>query len=197
MKCTRAREAIVLMATGDETPAERRRTESHLLLCDDCRRFAAEEPPSLALLKTSPPLHDADYAAIRARVRSQIEEPAQPRFRLLPYAWVAAVLALVFVASVFEREPERAPEVTRVPEISPPVVVTVPRPQPPEVATMESVPEPRPKRRMAKRAPVQVASHAPAESMRIHIQTDDPDVRIIWIVNSTQETESNLVKEKS
>jgi len=138
-----------------------------------------EEPVDLRALRTPPPLAPHDYAAVRARVMSEIRSRNRNRWRLL--IPLAAVLVLAFV--LIRREPppvEMADPAVSVPaaaEARPAMAEARPivEPVPPTPATAGAAPR------------VRTASHrtihpASAEPMRIHIQTADPEVRIIWIV---------------
>jgi hypothetical protein len=135
-----------------------------------------DRPVDLSPLRTPPPLEERDYAAVRGRVMAEIRrrEPARWPW-LLP---LAAALLLMFVF-VGRKAEERAP----LPPEPIPLVMAAPKPvaaTPQVVIPAEAVEAPRP-------SPVRVVSSHPRPSaeappMTIHMQTADPDVRIIWIV---------------
>lgn len=188
MRCKKARELIVLDEGGDATERQRRRLQSHIAGCDECRRFAAAEPLPFAALRTPMPLGDADFAAIRARVLSQ-----RPRTSLLmPFRFAAAaiVVVLALVALLFVDRPE-APRVIAPVAVTPPAV-----PQPIRTASLPPPSHPlpagddrAPARR--RREAAGTAAGQPQPEMRIVITTADPEVRIIWIVNPTQPKEES------
>lgn len=135
-----------------------------------------EEPVDLSALRTSPPLAAHDYAAVRARVMSEIRSRHRNRWRFLIPLAAALVLAFVLV----RREP--SPVTTTVSEPvaaeARPVIAEAP-PIVEPVAPAPEITEAVPRVRTASHRTVSPAS---AEPMRIHIQTADPEVRIIWIV---------------
>jgi hypothetical protein len=116
------------------------------------------------------PLHDDDFAAIRAQVMAKIERRHLPLWRLAFAALAVAVLSIVI-----GRQPMVAP-----PAGHPPVLIAaapgVRASRPPgDVAK-------KPRRRGTRRRSGRDA-RTPAQVARIEIQTADPDVRIIWITN--------------
>ena len=133
-------------------------------------------------LHSPQPLRDADFAAIRARVRSRIRERRSVWPMLLRFAFAAA-LFVVFVPHVAHRAP-------RVPQPAVVAKVVVPEAQP--VRTMEaatataslgarstpSIPRERTRRRTTR-----VVQPPSPEVARIELQTADPEIRIIWIIN--------------
>lgn len=129
----------------------------------------------LSALRTPPPLDEREYADVRARVMAKIRrrEPARWPW-LLP---MAAAMLLMFV--LVGRKTQDAPVL---PRQAAPVVIASPQTTAaaPPVIAPPAVEERRP-------SPVKVVSSrplAPRDSppMRIHIETADPDVRIIWII---------------
>ncbi|HUP50072.1 MAG TPA: hypothetical protein VNA04_14905 [Thermoanaerobaculia bacterium] len=147
-----------------------------------------EEPVDLRSLRTPPPLDDHDYAAVRARVMSKLRHRRKSGW-LLPLS-VAAATLLVFL--FIRREPPVRPAAG--PPVSPGPAAAAPPTSsagdPARRAAVEASPiiEPPPRQAAEVRSrPPQTASQrplpaAPAEPMLIHIQTADPEVRIIWIV---------------
>lgn len=146
-----------------------------------------DEPLDLAALHSEVPLRDSDYAAIRARVRAEIARREQRRFLplFIRFAFAAMLVALIAVLVVPRKRggaagfspPLRAGGLKPAASLSKVVEPKLlPEPAPVRV---EKVAAARPKRRVPRRStkPVPVA-----ESMRIEMQTADPDVRIIWIV---------------
>jgi hypothetical protein len=132
-------------------------------------------------MRTPSPLRDSDFAAIRARVRSEIQERSRRRRVWLPLLRLAtAALIVVGAAMVLRQTEPPAPQ-------APITVATVP--QPPPEPTPQPDPEPEPERRatIAKKRPSHERIARTDGPMTIHIQTADPDVRIIWIVSPNKE----------
>ena len=136
-------------------------------------------------LHSSQPLSDADFAAIRARVKSRIREPRGVPL-LFRFAF-AMLLVVAFVPYVQHRAPQVPVTVKQVALVSggaagfsPPNVPAVVKP----VANPPGGLKPAaPRRRPAKSRRRPIAS-APAPALaRIEYQTADPEIRIIWIVN--------------
>ena len=135
---------------------------------------------------TTPPLTEQDYADVRAAVMGRLRR--RTRLAWLPYA-AAAGLLIAFLAA---RRPE--PPAQRLEAPAPFIVQTPPTlsptPSPVVVAEVEAK-APRPPSRAARqREPV-------SPPLVIHLQTADPDVRIIWIVGDTLTTETQPLKEES
>jgi hypothetical protein len=134
-------------------------------------------------LRTPSPLRDVDFTAVRARVRAEIARRKQRTWfwPALRFATAALLVALAFGLTL--ARPERKPHVPAAPVIA---SHPDPAPQPEPVPQPQSYPEPE---------PVKPVRHARAarqakDPMTIHIQTADPDIRIIWIVNPSIKEES-------
>lgn len=133
---------------------------------------------NLERLHSPQPLRDADFAAIRARVHGEIASRRERRngwMHLFRMAF-AASLFVMFVPYVRDGVPNVPVEVKPV-RIAPVVAVEVARVEP------KSAPPPARRRHQPKRDPEAVIS-------RIEIQTQDPDIRIIWIVQPTTKESS-------
>ncbi|WP_321476214.1 hypothetical protein [uncultured Paludibaculum sp.] len=123
--------------------------------------------------------------AVRARVLSEVSKPARHRWWLWALAPVAAA-ALVLVAVVpFDTKPApRPPLVAKVPagpklESRPPVTT----PAPAVKAVMARAAKAQPKvDPVASARPEQPASSG--ETQFVKLMTDDPDVVILWAMNS-------------
>jgi hypothetical protein len=136
----------------------------------------------LSDFRTPVPLRDSDYAAIRARVLAEIahEKKRRPIWRFV-FAFAAAVL-VVAVLTITRPTPAPAPVgVARAVLLRPhPPLLIARKITPPTVETpAPRAPRPAPSPRK-RRQPETIAA---AQPMTIEIHTEDPDVRIIWIVN--------------
>jgi hypothetical protein len=129
-------------------------------------------------LRSTPPLRDSDYAAIRARVNSRIDEEACGGGRLARRVagWlVAFATAAIVIAVIVPRKPvplpHQPPRVDRSIHVPPRPNVSelIEPPQHPQAIRAIALPR---KRRIA-----------PANELHINLQTADPNIRIIWIVN--------------
>ena len=148
----------------DEDSAE---LADHVKGCEECRRFEAGLAADRAVLAAmrEPPA-DA-YAAVRARV---LAEARRGRTRRV-WPWVAAAACvLAAVAGVVFRAPLREP-------VRPePVLFAV---NPPVGWNVVPVA----KRRARRKAPAVLS-----EPLRIEIQTADPNVVVIWLVDREKGT---------
>jgi hypothetical protein len=121
------------------------------------------------------PLTDRDYAQIREAVMREVRRP-QPAVRRPVFAFAFAVLVIAFVSFVVARQPLTRPSDTLSPHREEsvnvaPVAAIAPRPAEPGEGGRRPGEGPHPKR---KHHPIQLAT------VRMDIQTADPDVRIIW-----------------
>jgi len=124
-------------------------------------------------MKDEMPLTDRDFADIRASVMQTIETQRSRRVFLIRAA--AAVMAIV--AAV--HRPEKTP------------VKTIVQARPPAVVVASAAPPPkthRHHRRAKHHKPVVVAAKEEATPIRLELETADPDIRIIWITNSSEST---------
>jgi hypothetical protein len=135
-------------------------------------------------LHSPQPLNDADFAAIRARVKSRIREP-----RALPLLFrlgFAMLLVVAFVPHVQHRAPS-------VPVVVKPVALATTSVASPVSVERRPLPAAgfpaRARRPRAAAAPQETPAAAPPDVAplpalaRIEYQTADPQIRIIWIVN--------------
>ncbi len=143
----------------------------------------------LAALRTPSPLTDADFAAVRARVRSQIAQTEKRRRLLWPLRFAMAVATVVLIGlgalRIIQRSNHSEPYSAPVVVVRKPFTIPAPLPQ-------VTQPAPKPMRTVARRAH-SVPRQRQQPEMRIQIQTADPDIRIIWIVNAR----STFLKEES
>jgi hypothetical protein len=130
-------------------------------------------------LRSTPPLRDSDYAAIRARVNSRINGELCGGGRLARRlaGWLVAFATAAIVIAVFvPRKPAPLPH-------QPPRVVRtqqVPAARPTVSELIEPPPPSQPIRTIALHRKPRIA---PANELHINLQTTDPNIRIIWIVN--------------
>lgn len=188
---------------GEDLPeAASLRVTEHLDACLACRDVAEALRESQAWLKDAPPLpfDEADFTAIRQSVRAQLEREAvaasKPKV-LWPFYGnsvlaTAAALLLVVMAAHRGFQTERpanasvgaAPPGSVPPPTSPPLK--------PSAAVAEIVPDaPSPVRPRIPTIPLTTASNAthvevPPLQIRIDLQTPNPNIRIIWLPNSSE-----------
>lgn len=141
----------------------------HAAGCADCREFAHELAENQRALRTLA-VDEAAVSALRARVMAEV---GARRWR---FAWwwaapsAAALASIAAVVAVWPSAPDPAP---------PPAVVYAPRPP--------DVPVPIERREPAVvrvRRPVVARAAKPAQALRMEIETSDPNVKIIWLVDA-------------
>ncbi len=167
----------------------------------------------LAALHSEVPLRDADYAAIRTRVRADLAPRGTRQWFPLWLRFAVTAVFIVAVAALLIAPRNDAPTIVAQPAL--PVTDTAPAP-PPRIAEADTSPpkalppQARPSeekriptaenrtsteraatRRPARRPARHAIEIATAEPMRIEMHTEDPDVRIIWIVQPLAETKEN------
>ena len=130
------------------------------------------------------PLSDFDFARIRRNVLSKVARRETPRFAFA-LRFAVALMVAAFVGVVSYRAPR------------PPVEPPAPRnagfqPAGPPASSRPPAAAPRP-RRLEAGAPEPKPTHKiiePEIPIRLEIQTADPDVRIIWFTNPSNEEKS-------
>jgi hypothetical protein len=116
------------------------------------------------------PLHDADFAAIRANVMANVEK--KRRHYAFEWGLAFAAIALAILSFVAARQPAVAPSsiaTHHARALAPERAVSIAAVQPHRVRIAHH--------RRSNRRP------APPTVARMEIQTADSDVRIIWITN--------------
>ena len=166
MNCTDWEERLALYAGGDLAAEQAAEVERHLADCAGCQMFASGLRASLELLEGA---HEevpepAHFAAVRYRVRAQLERERRPLWRRAWAYGFAAVAAALLVAVAVRPSRWVAP--------LPPQVAMV---QPP-AAPLPSV-APRPVHVRRKPHP----KVEPGEPVMVRLVTDNPDVVIYWI----------------
>jgi len=119
-------------------------------------------------LQTPHPLRDADFAAIRARVKAEIAREASPWTAIFARLAFAAALVVVFVPLTRERVPN-----VPVPRSGPPASASPGAP-----ASSPAVVAARP---AAETPALRKTRRVERVAQRIEIITADPTIRIIWI----------------
>ena len=142
--------------------SEESATAEHLAGCAECREVAHELAENQRALRTLA-VDEAAVSALRARVMAEVG--ARRRFAWWWAAASAAALAsIAAVVAIWPSAPDPAP---------PQAVVYAPKP--PDV--------PRP---VERRETVVVRPRPPvvaAQALRMEIETSDPNVKIIWLVD--------------
>jgi hypothetical protein len=133
------------------------------------------------------PLTDADFARIRANVLAEVRPRRRPFFA---FRFAFAAMAAVFAVAI-------SWNALRVPvlELAPPaqphphLALTIDIPPLPAAAEERRVEPPRRPTAEAVAAP-RISQPTDAQPVRLEIQTDDPDIRIIWLPNEPLEDHS-------
>ena len=177
MNCVEWEERIALYAGGELTGEDAAEVERHVGQCLGCQVFASGMRQSLEFLKSAhqdvpDPAH---FAAVRARVLSDIRARGRRRWAWSAIAAVAATAAILLI--VLRPHPARKPDADQ------PVLAQAPAPEPP----VERVALVKHRRKAPRRRPVVVAK-APrprrqeeAKPLVVKLMTDDPNVVIYWI----------------
>jgi anti-sigma factor RsiW len=206
MNCNEWEERIALYAGGDLPPVEAPAVERHLAECAACQVLLSGLRHSAGLLREAhgEPLEPAHYAAVRARVLSELARGRRPWWA---YALAAAAAMLLLVA-VWPR--------LRTVVVNPPPPQPVPVAQAlmpaanaaggadPQVPAQRAPRRPRPaasgvtragrqEGRLARRAPSWTSAppipepEPPAQPLVVKLITDDPNVVIYWITEGKGE----------
>ncbi|HWC97699.1 MAG TPA: zf-HC2 domain-containing protein [Candidatus Sulfopaludibacter sp.] len=180
MNCIHWEERIALWAGGDLKAADAAEVERHLEDCPACQVFAAGLKESLEFAREAhqEAIAPAHFAAVRARVLAELAGTRRPWWRS---AWTyglsaAAVCALLLAIGL----PPRQVAVTTRPAVLP--HVQVPIPDRPIVRQVQAV-----HRRTHRRAapvPIPAGEEKP---VIVKLVTDDPNVVIYWISDSSGE----------
>jgi len=178
MKCRDWEERVALYAGDDLAPAEAQAVERHVAECAGCQLLLSGLRSSLELVREAheEPVEAAHFAAVRARVLSELERGAARRWR---FAWMYAMAAaaVVLLIVLWPRPVQHLALPTPQAPIAP--VVAKAHLPPREVRTVR----PRHRRPVLKE---QVAQE-PAEPMVVKLLTNDPDIVIYWITDTKGE----------
>jgi anti-sigma factor RsiW len=176
MTCRDWEERIALHAGGDLPAADAAELETHLAACEDCRGVAAAYGAGIELLREAhrEPLGEAHYAAVRARVLSELQRDRRPVWRRI---WVGGLVAVAAAAVLLLwPRPVHTPERIEMAAMRPAAPHTdEPRPVAPARAVHP--------RRAVARAVVSEPEKRPAEPLVVKLLTDDPNVIIYWIAD--------------
>jgi len=188
MNCNEWEERIALYSGGDLPPGEAAAVEGHVAGCAGCQVLLSGLRQSAELLRGAhgEPVDPAHYAAVRARVMSELARSPRPWWR---QSWVygLAVAAMLLLFSVRPRQPRRVAVATPAPVA--PMIAVAPAPVPVkrEIAREPAAPLPRRPHRTPRVETVAKDAETPAEPLVVKLITDDPDVVIYWITESKGE----------
>ena len=190
---------LPLWIEGDLSEAEARPVSDHLESCPSCRACAEALRESQTWLKDVPPLpfEDPDFAQVRRRVLEQLatDSTAPARIKRAPQTlWrpllvAAASLLFILLASrgnlqkpqpviALPPPPSQAPEPPPTPSLPP--VPTTPRVTHGPSPNPGPIPLPRPSQG------AEPLKEPPTTAIRIELQTPNPNIRIIWLPNSSE-----------
>ena len=183
---------LALYAGGDLEPEQRIAAERHLSQCLECSRSLEDFESSrtwFCSLATEP--DNATLSAVHASVIARVSR--QPKFTVANRTWAAALAALLTIG-VFSlwnvgRRDNRAPQPERTTAVLVPKQPAVPSPEPRSklVSVTQAL-------RHARRVPASTSGmrsisviEATTESPVLKLKTADPNVVILWVVNTTPE----------
>jgi anti-sigma factor RsiW len=168
MNCREFEGRIALHVGGDLDAGETTHVIEHLDVCAPCRRFADQlrrDRDALVLL-AGEILPDSAYAAVRRGVMEQVR-PDRRRWPIWAAAAAALVCATLALSILWQR-----------------TTAIVPAPPMPSVAVKAELPPyppaPPPRRK-------RVVATSPQPQLVVKIVTDDPNLVIYWISESTGE----------
>ena len=167
MNCGVWEERVALYAGSDLPAAEVAAVEQHVADCSGCQILLSDLRQTLELLREghAQPIEQAHYAAVRARVMSQLEVERRPWWR---HAWVLG-LAAAAIAMVLWFRPVPVEQLALIPPAAPPAPVVE------RIVLKVAVVRPR---------SVRTKPRAASESIKIKLLTDDPNVIIYWITDT-------------
>jgi hypothetical protein len=185
MNCANWEERIALYMGEDLERVEAVEVERHLGECPGCQVFASGIRESMVILRQThvEDAHEAASAAVRARVMAALEKQRQPWWRS---AWVYSVCAAAMLLLVFVLWPRHRVEVAHREAPAPQPLVIADPPVPRKAAPVRVMRVRRQRRPAKPVGPPLIAAH-PAKPLVVKLVTDDPDVVIYWITDTTGE----------
>jgi hypothetical protein len=186
MNCGESEERIALHAGGDLPPREAAAVDRHVAECAACQALLSGLRQTADALRAahSEPVDSAHYAAVRARVLSELSRRQRPRWA---YAALAAAAILLLVGVWPRATPRPQPQVPAVAAVrgaDPLVRGGPPGPLPrvtPEAAGRGRRTQGVPRTRGSAPPLQQGEPGPPAQPLVVKLITDDPDVVIYWI----------------
>ncbi len=199
MTCSRVKEQAPLFVGGELLGQERVDFERHLAECEECQSLVTETEASLDWLKedAQAPFSLEDRQQFRQALMARVREEAAPRKHQQPVnwklgaAWMGLAAAALFV--IVAGRNQGGTTNTGFPEVAANGTADAPKGEnaeplktalmpPAKTPTLQASTKPRqaPKPVQQSGAPLEmaVATQAPA---RIEFQTDNPNIRIIWL----------------
>jgi anti-sigma factor RsiW len=174
MNCAEWEERVALQAGNDLAEAESAAVNEHLAACSECRAFCESLRHSLEALAAvhQEPIAEAHFAAVRARVMTQVA--GRQRRRVLAWIGGLAAAATTVLVALLLRPAAVLP--------LPPVAVRIPPPPPAPV--LRAV-EPRPHPRVYRAARMKPPAPVPEDDqpLVVKLYTNDPNVVIYWIAD--------------
>lgn len=189
MNCERFEKHVALYAGGELRGRELHRMERHVEECPGCRQQLEELRAirsGLSKLRDEPVSGEA-LMVIREKVLARISGPVPSRWRAPRWAWGSVALGLgVAFALLLSQRQQKPP--------APPLANTAQTPVlrqavPPASGARTGVPRrPKPRRQVlspqAAALPEQRPERGPAEPIVVKLFTSDPNIVIIWLMES-------------
>lgn len=206
MTCARVETLLALHVEGDLGADASRAVEAHMAECPGCRAEAAAYKRSQSFLREDgpAPFDERDYAEIRRAVREQLAEKASRSTivrrvtgfflegkRGTPALAAAACLLLVAAIALrpFQKHTQEPPRAAAAQALFPSKQIPLRSPElSPVVRTSEAQAlfpsEQKTSITVARKPPLLARAAIASAVSRIELQTENPNVRIIWLVGS-------------
>jgi len=174
MSCDKFEPLIALYIENDLAQAEAQAVESHLAVCDACRKFGAEMRVSQEALKVLRTEFVDDPVLLQ--VRTEVLSAASHRQRVVAwprYAIAAGLMVALLAGWMWQMRPRARLELRPIAASvsAPPLAATVP------------VPQQRTRLARVRRHRPQAAPVFKSEPLVVKMITDDPQVVIYWLVD--------------
>jgi len=195
-------ETLALYAGEELDASERAGVATHIIECSACGALVAELQSDRELLQTHPDIPSEAIQEVHRRVMSELPAAGSLRRYLWPAAIAACVALLALTSTLVRRQPVAQPISNREVRTAPPPIASEKAPELQQTTRVQSQLSRKIRRRPAKSSDAELIAaldqlfetepQAPAATdgqVVITMLTEDPNVTIILLGDSTGETE--------